>query len=125
MLYNGDLINKLWSLFDEKKYFETRDLFHDECKIIMKSSKEIFNDVDSYLQMNLDYPGNWRMVLEKVEILDEGAMSLVHVFSLEENDEFYATTFYKFKDGLISNIEEYWATIESQPEWRRKYSKVL
>lgn len=125
MLYKGDLINKLWSLFDNKKYFETRDLFHDECEIIIKSSKEIFSDIDLYLQMNYDYPGNWRTVLEKVEILDEGAVSLVHVFSSEENEEFYATTFYKFKGGLISEMEEYWATMETQPEWRKKYSRTL
>ena len=125
MLYKGDSINKLWNLFDERKYLETRDLFHDECKVIMESSREVFKNIDLYLQMNCDYPGNWRTVLEKVEILDEGAVSLVHVFSSEEEGEFYATTFYEFKDELIYEMKEYWATVEPQPEWRKKYSEEL
>lgn len=41
-LYKGDLINKLWSLFAERKYLETRDLFYDKCRVIMENSREIF-----------------------------------------------------------------------------------
>ncbi|WP_281168327.1 hypothetical protein [Psychrilyobacter atlanticus] len=42
MGYKGNLINKLWSLFDERKYLEARELFHDKCKVILESSREIF-----------------------------------------------------------------------------------
>lgn len=72
--------------------------------------------------MNCKYPGNWRTILEKVEILDEGAVSLVHVYSPEEEGEFYATT---FKNELIYEMKKYWATVEPQPEWRKKYSEEI
>ena len=119
-----ELIEKFWQLFDEKKYFETRDLFHDECKVYMESSREAFETIDLWLQMNFDYPGGWRTVLKRCDLIDEEAVSLAHVFSHEEEGEVYVTTFYKFKDGLISEMKEYWSAVEGQPEWRKKYSKI-
>lgn len=119
-----ELIEKFWSLFDEKKYFETKYLFHDECKVYIENSREVFDTVDLWLQMNHDYPGNWRTLLQRCDLIDNDAVSLAHVFSDDPEEEHYVTTFYKFKDGLIFEMKEYWGVIEGQPEWRKKYSKT-
>lgn len=120
---NLKLVKTFWQLFDERKYLETRDLFHDECRVYMESSREVFEDIDLYLQMNCDYPGTWRTLLKRCDLIGEEAVSVAHIFSNSEVEEHYVTTYYKFKEGLIFEMREYWGVIEGQPQWRKKYSK--
>ncbi len=119
-----EVIEKFWQLFDERKYFEARELFHDDCRVYMESSREIFDNIDSWLQMNQDYPGAWRTVLKRCDLIDQEAVSLTHVFSPEEEEQHHVISYYKFKEGLISEMTEYWGVIENQPEWRKKYSET-
>jgi len=119
-----EIIKELWKYFDERKFDKAKELLHKEFKGYWKTTLEIFETRDNFIEVNKMYPGNWRTQLQKVEMTENGAVSVTYVYSKESENKFYATTFYKFKDNLIYRIEEYWATCEKSSSWRNKYIKL-
>jgi len=122
MDYREKLIRQFWAYFDQRKFESVRPLLHEKFELIWETTEEIFLSPDTLINVNRDYPGNWHTHLQRIEFFDKGAVSVVFVFSDEIPDRFYTTSFYEFKDNLISKITEYWATVEKAPEWRKKYS---
>lgn len=128
-----ETVKNLWSLFDERKFVETKPLFHENLEVHWITSKEVFTGADIFIAVNEEYPGSWRTIPVKIAKYGSGTadgnaesnenkvFSLVHVFAVERTEEFYVTSFFEFKDGLIKRIEEYWSTVENPPEWREKY----
>ena len=53
-----------------------------------------------FIAINKEYPGSWHTKLERLDLTGNGAVSVVHVSSKTESNkqEFYATSFYEFKD---------------------------
>jgi len=62
--------------------------------------------------------------LKKIIETEDEIVTLVHVFSSDSSsgEEHYVTTTYRFREGLIYEMKEYWGIIEDQPDWRKKYS---
>jgi len=116
------LIRQFWTYFNQRKFESVRPLLHKEFELIWETTEEIFPSRDALINVNRDYPGNWYTIPQRIELFDKGAVSVVLVYSDDIPDRFYATSFYEFKDNLISKITEYWATVEKAPEWRNKYS---
>ena len=122
MDFREDLIRQFWSLFDQQKFEMVRSLLHEEFEVIWETSEEMFVSQDAFINVNRDYPGNWHTIPRRIELLDNGALSIVSVYSDDISDRFYVISFYEFKDKLIHKISEYWATVEKTPDWRKKYS---
>lgn len=120
------VVTKFWDLFDRKKFLEAKEFLHSEFTAIWPTSKEKFLSRDLFIQMNIDYPGDWRTELQIFyELGDDKAVSTVFVYSHTEKGEFFVNTFYKFKEGLISEIVEYWSDVSERPAWRDKFSEKL
>lgn len=124
MDYREALINDFWKYFDNEELDKALTLLHRDFRALWITSNETFNSRTKFIDMNDEYPGKWHTKLKRIELTNIGAVSVVHVYSKEDDTtmEFYVTSFYEFCDNLIYTMTEYWATLEEPPEWRRKYS---
>ncbi|WP_457559525.1 hypothetical protein [Candidatus Harpocratesius sp.] len=116
------LIQKFWDFFDKHQFEKALSLLHTEFQAIWVTSNEYFQTKEAFIQANCHYPGKWHTHLKRIELFDSEAVSVVKVFSKSKPAKYYATSFYKFKENLILEIKEYWATVENPPEWRKKYA---
>lgn len=123
MDFREKLIRDFWSFFDQREFEKVKPLLHEEFTAIWETTNEVFPSRDAFIKVNCDYPGKWHTIPQKVELFENGGgMSIVSVYYDDQTDRYFATSFYEFKDNLISKITEYWATVEEAPEWRKDYS---
>ncbi len=122
MDFREKLIRDFWTFFEHQQFKLVRPLLHEDFEAIWETTEEIFPSRDALIQVNRDYPGNWHTIPQRIDLFDNGAVSIVSVFSDDEPNRFYATSFYEFKDHLISKITEYWALVEKAPDWRTPHS---
>ncbi len=122
MDFREKLIREFWSFFEQQQFESVRPLLYEDFQAIWETTEEVFPSRDALIKVNQDYPGNWHTIPQRIDLFDQGAVSIVSVYSDDGPERFYATSFYEFKDHLISKITEYWATVEKAPEWRRGYS---
>jgi len=47
-------------------------------------------------------------------------ISVVKVFLKDQSASFHAVSFCKLENGLIAEMDEYWADDGAPPEWRQK-----
>jgi hypothetical protein len=120
MDFRKKVVEGFWDCFDKRDFSKAKEFLHKDFVANWVTSEESF-DKDSFIEMNANYPGKWFTKVKRLDLLNDGAVSIVHVFSDKSDSEFFVTTFYEFNDELIYKIEEYWAEKEVSPEWRKKY----
>ncbi|MBI9103670.1 MAG: nuclear transport factor 2 family protein [Spirochaetales bacterium] len=116
---NIETVKEFWSIFDERKYRDAEKLLHEEFEAHWVCTRERFNK-EEFIKVNEDYPSRWRTVLKRSYVSGDQVISIVHIFSPDAADQFYATSIFTFDDDKIIEIEEYWAAVEAPPEWRKK-----
>ena len=65
---------------------------------------------EEFVRANREYPGNWRIEIERVHALADAAATAVRVYGPD------GTT---FRHGKIVRLDEYWGDDGPAPEWRR------
>jgi hypothetical protein len=118
MKSNEDIVRTFWKLFNQAKFDDAGKLLSSDCNVYWPNTKEIFKGRDKFILANKVYPGRWFIDIKKIFSMDNIVISVVRVYSKDKNISFYATSFFKFKDGLISEIEEYYGQISEPPQWR-------
>ena len=110
-------VHAMWSAFQARDWPSARALLHDDLQAVWWTSGERFDGADAFITVNARYPEGWTIHLIDVSMLRDGrVMSVVRVDHLPQS--FFATTFYLVDDGVITAIDEYWATLEAPPAWR-------
>lgn len=112
------LVREFWRLFDEARFDEVAVLLVPDCNVYWPNTRELFRGRDKLIAVNKQYPGRWRIDVLDVITADDLAISVVRVYSKEEKQSFYATSFFRFNQGLIAEITEYWGEITAAPAWR-------
>jgi len=106
--------------FDSQDWIKAKTCLSPRFEAVWPQTRERFSR-DGFIAMNAAYPGRWHLRLQRYEETPQGAVSVIHVTHEDEKIGHCATTFYRFDGDLIASIEEYWATEEPAPEWRRQY----
>jgi ribosomal protein S18 acetylase RimI-like enzyme len=110
-------VHAMWSAFQARDWRSARALLHDDLQAVWWTSGERFDGADAFITVNARYPEGWTIHVIDVSMLRDGrVMSMVRVDHLPQS--FFATTFYLVDDGVITAIDEYWATLEAPPAWR-------
>jgi hypothetical protein len=73
---------------------------------------------EEYVLVNCKYPGDWNGVLERVENIDDGVVTIAKIWS--SGGAFRVVSFITLADGKITCLDEYWGDIAEAPEWRRE-----
>ena len=115
---NMAIVKEFWHLFDERNYSATEKLLHEDFEAYWVCTKERF-DREYFIQMNEEYPGRWRTVIERLYPSGEQVITFVHIFSPDSEEQFYVSSIFTVEDGKIIQLEEYYANVDNPPEWRQ------
>jgi ribosomal protein S18 acetylase RimI-like enzyme len=107
-----------WAAVQARDWEAARAGLHAHLQAVWWTSGERFKGADAFVEVQSRYPEGWAIRLLEVSPLQDGRIvSVVRVD--QEPNHFFATSFFRVDDGLIAAIEEYWATLEPPPAWRR------
>lgn len=115
---NTDVVREFWRIFNEARYDDVARLLKPDCNVYWPNTRELFKGRDKLIDVNKRYPGRW--YIDVIDVIAQGdrVVSVVRVYSKEDKRSFYATSFFRFESGLISEITEYWGDITEAPAWR-------
>lgn len=117
---NGQIVKQFWEAFDTSDFDLAGSYMNENVIVIWPNTNEVFRGRDNFFLAQKNYPGIWRINLERLVSKADLIISVVRVKSEDNLQEFYATSFFEFKEGLIEKITEYWGDISEPPEWRKK-----
>jgi GNAT superfamily N-acetyltransferase len=110
-------VRALWSAFQARDWLAARALLHGDLQATWWTSGERFAGADAFIEVNARYPEGWTIHVVEVAMLRDGrVMSVVRVDHPPQS--FFATSFYLTDDGLITAVDEYWATMQAPLAWR-------
>lgn len=94
-----------------------RNLFLPNATINWHNTNERFS-VEEYIMANCEYPGDWFGNVERIEIIDDLAISVTRVWQIDNDMSFHAVSFFKFQVDKILCLDEYWGDDGIAPQWR-------
>lgn len=118
MSENKEIVTKFWNAFGEARFADARPLLHPNIVVYWPNTREMFKGRDRFIRANEEYPGRWVISLARLVSENDTVVSVVYVESADRAASFYATSFFTFRDGLITEITEYWSDCGEPPAWR-------
>ena len=92
-------------------YFTTNAL------IKWHNSNECFT-VSEYIRANCEYPGEWKVEVERIEHIGDLSISVARVWLSDETFSCHTTSFIKLDNDKICELDEYWCEDGVAPQWR-------
>ena len=116
--HRHDQVVALWARFEARDWAGARCLLADGATLVWHASGERLRDADSIIRVNAIYPQGWAIRIVEVNPLLDGRMhSIIDV--THGAHRFLANSLFRFDaQGLIDQIDEYFATFEVPPAWR-------
>lgn len=111
------LIICFWRDVAEQNAANLKAYFTQDAMIKWHNTNELFT-VDEYIVANCEYPGTWNGIVERVEEINDMVITVVRVYNSDESISVHATSFFKFKDNKIIDMDEYWGDDGQPPKWR-------
>ncbi|MGI6462088.1 MAG: nuclear transport factor 2 family protein [Candidatus Scatomorpha sp.] len=112
-------IKEFWKGVLEQNKEKLRGYFHEDAVIRWHCSNELFT-LSEYIRANCEYPGEWGGEIERVEETADTIITAVKVYPKDKSASFHVVSFLKMENGLIIEMDEYWADDEKAPDWRRE-----
>ncbi len=94
-----------------------KSYFNDDAIIRWHNTNEQFS-VDEYILTNCKYPGNWKGIIDRIEVIGDLIITVTKVLSSDEKISLHAISFVKLIDDKIALIDEYWSEDGNPPKWR-------
>ena len=116
--HRHDQVEALWTRFEARDWANARGLFADSAMLTWHASGERMLDADAIIRVNAIYPEGWAIrIIEINPLLDGRVHSIVEV--THGARRFLANSLFRFDaNGLIAEVDEYFATVEAPPAWR-------
>lgn len=113
-----DVVRRLWALFQARDWAGAEALLAPQARCIWWATNEQFDGAPAIVHVNAVYPEGWTIHLIEVNSLADGRVhSLVRV-TMADGPTVYANSFFILQGGLITDVQEYWSTVELPPAWR-------
>jgi hypothetical protein len=91
--------------------------FNEEAEINWVNTNEKFT-VQEFVRLNSEYPGDWRIELQRMEATDSSVVSVVKVKLKDQEVSVHGVSFFEFSHGKIVLLTEYWGDDTVPPQWR-------
>lgn len=124
---NEQRVRQFWKIFSNGDYPNCKQLFIEKPRIIWPTSREYYDDISSFIEVNEVFGRDWNFEIQELEMCSNNAdkvISIIRATSPSFVDNFFATSVFKFEEGLISEMQTYWAIEDVQPDFRKGISKV-
>ena len=112
-------VQAFWRAIISQNAEEMKTFFTEDAVIRWHCTNEQFT-AKEYILANCKYPGDWRGEIERVE---ENGSSIVLAGAVRSTDgavKCHVVSFIRINDGLVSEMDEYWADDGDAPEWRKE-----
>ncbi|PJI08996.1 MULTISPECIES: nuclear transport factor 2 family protein [Clostridium] len=117
MSYKEKVIS-LWNDIDKQNWDNISTYFEKDAVVNWHNTNESFN-VNEFILANREYPGDWKIEIERLECIKNLVISVVKVQLQNDNNiSFHASSFFEFNDNKIKLLNEYWGNDEKAPQWR-------
>jgi hypothetical protein len=118
------LVRALWAHIQARDWVGMRGAFVAEAVMQWPVTGETFNDADTIVRVNAEYPEGWSVHVVAIDALADGRVqSVVRVDHGKQS--FFASSCFTFDGDLIKALTEYWATAETPPAWRASMGNSL
>lgn len=107
----------LWNDMNNQDWNNIHTYFDDEAIINWNNTNEEFN-LTEYVRANCEYPGDWSIIIERLECIGSLVISVVKVQLKNDDVSFHGISFFEFNDGKINLLNEYWGDDGKAPQWR-------
>lgn len=114
---NKEQVIALWNDMDKQNWYNIHSYFEDDAIINWNNTNERFN-VEEFIRVNCEYPGDWRIEIERLECIESLVISVVKVELRNDDVSVHATSFFEFNNGKIKLLNEYWGDDGKAPQWR-------
>lgn len=115
-----DMAHKLTSYWRDIANQDASSLekyFIPDAYIRWNNTNEQFT-VQEFIIANCEYPGNWRGEVERLEIVNNTAITVTKVWLSDNSLSFHVTSFFEFQGEEIAVLNEYWGNDGIPPQWR-------
>lgn len=113
----NQFIKNFWSDVAAQDAAELKAYFNPNAYVRWNNTNEQFT-VDEFLVANCEYPGDWRCEVERIELIDDLAISVSRVWLSDNSASFHVTSFFEFYNDKIEVLNEYWGDDGVAPMWR-------
>ena len=113
----------LWRLFDERRFEEARALLADDFVADWPQTRERIVGPDNFIQLNRNYPGEWRCHLRDLVVAGDRAATEVEI--TDGKQVVHAASFFTLHGGKIARAREFFADPGEPPfdrgRWVERY----
>jgi ketosteroid isomerase-like protein len=120
---NRRLVVQLWGNFDAFDFAAVAPLLHDDFVCEWPQTRERMRGRDDYIAVNENYPGRWRIKIQRIVASDDGVATQVRLEWDGKVD--HAASFFEFRDGKIVKQVDWWPQPEPTPEWRARWVEII
>lgn len=113
------LIQNFWQDVAKQNAANLASYFTPEAQVCWHNTNESFTAAE-YIRANCEYPGAWAAEIERIEQLDSLIITVARVFLTDQSATFHATSFFRFSDSKIAQLDEYWGDDGAAPLWRQE-----
>lgn len=118
MQHLQNIVQEFFSYVIKQDAYRLKSYFTIDARINWHNTNESFN-VDEYIIANCEYPGEWCGEIERIEQIETLVISVARVWLQDMSASFHVTSFFKFKDEKIQQLNEYWGDDGLAPKWRQ------
>ena len=98
--------------------------FHRDARVRWPNTGEEFTAA-AFIRINCAYPGAWEGELLRVEQARDTTITLARIWAQDGSQSLHVTSFFRWQDGLIMELEEYFSDDGPVPKWRQALKEQL
>jgi ketosteroid isomerase-like protein len=122
---SAEPVRLLWERMEARDWEGVAAQLHPDVVVDWPNTGERMRGRDNYLAVQRAYPEGWH--IEVLRIVDAGEVIVSEVRVVQDDQRFFAASFFEVSDGKIVSGVEYWSDGEPSPapEWRAQWMEPL
>lgn len=116
---NRRIVQRLWDAIDRADLEDAGELLHDDYVLEWPQSRERVIGRENFVAVNKNYPGRWRIEVQKLVASGDDVVTDVILSDGEHTER--AVSFFQLSGGKILREVDYWPEPYDAPEWREKW----
>lgn len=112
-------LTRVWELIDAQQWDSISEVLDPQVRISWVHTGEIY-DGDSFIRINSEYPGTWRV--DVMDMVGDGHRAASRARVSDGQETYWVASFATTSDGRITELTEVWTTGGQAPPPGRRGS---
>lgn len=112
-----EILISFWRDVAKQNESALKNYFTADAYILWNDTNEEFS-VEEYIIANCEYPGEWCGEVERLELMNDLAITVTRVWLSDNSASFHVVSFFEFQEDKIAVLSEYWGEDGIVPQWR-------